>query len=59
MGGRWATSEMSDKENEPDIDTRTLQKRAAAQTSRSAKRERMGEEAYLEGRTAGAPQAKS
>ena len=38
------------KENEPEVDRadqRTLKKRAAAETSRSEKRERMGEEAYL------------
>lgn len=38
---------MDDKENGPELDARTLQKRAAAAASRSEKRERMGEEAFL------------
>ena len=39
---------MDGKENEPEVDARTLQKRAAAAASRSVRRERMGEEAYKE-----------
>ena len=40
------TGEMEGKENEAEVDARTLQKRAAAATSRSTKRERMGEEEF-------------
>ena len=45
---------MSGKENEQELSARKLKKRAAAAESRAAKRERMGEQAYLRGEARGA-----
>ena len=45
---RWVTLRNDEKKNEQEVSARTLQKRAAAAASRSAKRELMGEQAYLQ-----------